>query len=238
MKRFLSLVLSSFLILSLGTTNVKAAENNAMAIESNGNDQNVKFKTEDDMIEEMRSYGVSEETIKSLMKKYKKGEMWDSINPEYKDSAIVEDLGGGLKKYTYPDGSIRVSNADTLKINNTDNNGEISPMVYQAGYTILYQDSFATQYRAIVVESSIFFSYEYFIVFTVARGSSTGRINSYTRHSFSTTGTTLPTESMNNNIFRTSFMYTASYKGVYRNVEYWCEAAASGSNTLKFSSNH
>lgn len=248
MKKFLSFLLTFLLIVPVGNINASVNElssNNStktdglkyIDLENIDETSNITIKTEEDMINEMRYYGVEESTINSLMDKYSKGEMWNSIDPDFKDSAVEEELEDGMWKYTYPDGSIRVSNAPSLAINNSDSDVS-SYVASQKGYSVIYQDSFATVYRAVVVESAIYYGYTYFIDFTRDRYSSVNTLNSYTRNSLSVAGLSGLSEGISNNTFRIEFFYKLSINGVGRDTWYWCEAYPDGvSTTLKFRGN-
>lgn len=108
MKRhFYLLLLCAFLIVGV----------NQKAIASSSDLERDIPKIED----QLRSYGVSDSDIDNLINKLRRGELWDSMKPEYQNLK-PQFVSENYEKTVYPDGSVAVQTYEPI-YNVTSNKG-------------------------------------------------------------------------------------------------------------------
>ncbi len=117
MFRKCKVFLCSVLIVGmLGSINVFAtipAESEELPASTQVQEGNRLSESDKDALKNfLRQYGADEATISNLLKKCENGELWNSLDPQYKSTATHETFsnenGITVDKYVYPDGSIMI----------------------------------------------------------------------------------------------------------------------------------
>lgn len=167
-KRILATIITLVTILSMGlSTSVYAGE-------KQDNKINITTEEESQIVGFLHDNGVDDKTTKNLIKKFKKGIMWDSLKEEYKDiepAFITESPDGTItQKFVYPDGSICVSTMVVPKYDNQSNDDQtISPMSVGGG-TWVSGTGYRICYGAYVSESYGIISGSFYADFTLIDG--------------------------------------------------------------------
>lgn len=234
MKKTIALVLS---LLVIGNTTVMAYPNNindeevkttqevtaTQEVDVTGSD--VRELSEEELIESMRNYGLTESTIEKLINKLENGQIWDSMNPEFEGATVSERISNTETKYTYPDGSIKISNIESLQeAMDNMNNGRQARIPSQEGITTLSGDSYSTLYRATVVENVLVINYVYFVDYRVSYGSNTAKIENLSRREMSVYGLSGLNESVTSTLVKIDFWFNVKGQVVY----YWAEIYSNG----------
>lgn len=135
MKKIIVLAISFLLIFSMAP--------NAYAIGSEDNfsagPQDIPQEELDQVKENLLKNDVDEETADKLILKLKNGELWDSMNPKYRDLE-PQIKTKHYEKTTYPDGSICVVKSYQLDTDETMGSGRThtdgSGVKYTEGYRV------------------------------------------------------------------------------------------------------
>ncbi|VEJ36062.1 Uncharacterised protein [Aedoeadaptatus ivorii] len=69
--------------------------------------------------QQLRDYGVSENDVVKLIDKLRRGEVWDSMKPEYQDLK-PQIVAENYEKTIYPDGSVAVQTYEPISSKATD----------------------------------------------------------------------------------------------------------------------
>jgi len=135
-KKMIAIILTLVTILSMGLfTTVNADEKQTNKI-------NITAEEEAQLVAFFHENGVDDKTADKLIKKFENGIMWDSFKEEYKNmepASVTESNGTIIKKYVYPDGSIKV-----VSIITPTNDGDVSIQGVVSGGTWISGSGYRT----------------------------------------------------------------------------------------------
>lgn len=135
MKKIVAIMFAFALIISSGGVSY-----------AKGNEDKIKLTTEEEkqLFENLTDLGIEAKTQKELVKKWKKGIMWDSMNRE-KVKAVPEELLTAtreepVKSYTFPDGSVIKNVLEEI-------DREEIPVVTSGQISVMAAEGFRTNYQ-------------------------------------------------------------------------------------------
>ncbi len=126
--------------------------------------------------ESLKKYDVNEETISNLLKKLEYGELWNSLDPQYRDTATHESIsnenGITIDKYVYPDGSIMIQefSSPAITAEGYQESDIVRTLGQVSGGTVTQGSGFLSVKRAMVNNSWVIISMKFYTDYTFVNG--------------------------------------------------------------------